>query len=586
MRQSLALSVAALAVSCGFAQDPEGRPNEETRHYDIRALAASPLWGKTARFDFLSPPGRPGGAGEAAVHYLWGESEPAPPDRESIATVVGFALSRGSEPFDWRERIQASGGTLTVTGPASFHQQTPRVLAELDRLVRRTVEVELSILPSEALASVSSSVLDSAKAERLFSAAKPLATLRTHLRLGSETLFEAVARRAFVKDYDTEVAADTKAFDPLLDVIPDGTRASVRVDLAPDGTFVVSLRGQQVEAEWPARTLMLSLQAHGTLHLPRVWWTSTSASARLGDRGALVVGNDVVPRSVWAVRVLGQAPPKPPDDSPIQLIRIGAATRWRLHDEAPTWRSPNPSGASAGAGGETEAAEPPFGPNRLDRDGLLQRIDALRPEGVAEDARRSLGAGPFVLLAGDPKFKAAASELVTKAIAEALRGYSVEVTYGTLPAEGFAVPDDIGTLATSVPHHARTAAIAGDRVVLVAGQDHKYLKDRDVEIAQASNVDDPIVDDFMTGLSASILVLPSPEGRCAVDLRFEFQELIELVPVPTGSFEVPDTELPRIAAVVGEALLDLASGSWALAHTAPLEGTGRQLVVMIRVTEL
>jgi len=84
----------------------------------------------------------------------------------------------------------------------------PRVLADLRRALS-TIEVELSVLPPEALASLSSAILDPAKADRLLEIAKPVSTMRTHVRPGSQTLLEAVARRAYVKDYDTEVAQDS-----------------------------------------------------------------------------------------------------------------------------------------------------------------------------------------------------------------------------------------------------------------------------------------------------------------------------------------------------------------------------------------
>ena len=119
---------------------------------------------------------------------------------------------------------------------------------------------------------------------------------------------------------------------------------------------------------------------------------------------------------------------------------------------------------------------------------------------------------------------------------------------------------DLDTLAAGLSRRATSAAIAGDRVALVAGQAHAYLKDRDVSIAQGITVDDPIVDSFFTGLSMACSVFPADEGRCSIDVRIEYQELLELMPVATGSLEVPEIELPRIGAVVDEVRTDMPLG--------------------------
>lgn len=218
----------------------------------------------------------------------------------------------------------------------------------------------------------------------------------------------------------------------------------------------------------------------------------------------------------------------------------------------------------------------------------MEQVAALRPDGVDRSACHARKIAGLVALAGDDRFVAAASALVTRIVDGATRGFSFEVRFGTAPAAGFVLPasDEMSTLAAALPHRASTAGIAGDRVVLVAGEGHAYLKDRDVEIAHSVAADDPIVDVFTTGLSMSCQALPAGDGRCSVEVSLEYQELIELLPVATGSTEVPETELPRIAATVADVPLDVALGSWTLVHSAPLEGTGSQVVVMIRVTQI
>jgi hypothetical protein len=569
------LAAAAAAAACASAQDET--PDDLDRH-DVRALVSA-LNETSMGFRFTSPPIRSGGAGEASVHYVWPEVESRQDAEEAIVDLVRFGTGPGREGAIATDQLFAGDGWLHVTGGARLRASVPRVLRDLGALLQ-AVEIELAILPPEALAAVSSAVLDAAKLERLTSVAKPLATMRTRVRPGSETLFEAVGRRAYVKDYDTEVAQESKATNPLIDVIPEGTRLSVRVDPAPDGAFIVTVRGQQADANGIARARPLQ-EGAALLQLPRNWWGSASASARVPDQGALVIGNDVTPRSVWVVRVVPAPRAAAPADAGIALVRVSAATRPPLWTTAPTFRSPNPSGAD----GLSEDAGPDHDRRRVDADLLMRRLRGLRPEGVAETARRAEHIGPFVALGGDPRYVAAASALAGKVVDEVTRGYSVEVRLGTVPAAGFRPPaaEELEAFAGTLPQRALTAAIGGDRVVLIGGEAHAYLKDRDVEIAQGMMVDDPVVDVFFTGFSMSVEVLPAGETACSLDLRLDYQELLELASAATGSNDVTEIELPRIASAVARVPIDLALGSWALAHSAPLDGTDRQLVVMIHV---
>jgi hypothetical protein len=207
------------------------------------------------------------------------------------------------------------------------------------------------------------------------------------------------------------------------------------------------------------------------------------------------------------------------------------------------------------------------------------------PGQVADETQRARVIGSHLALSGDRKFVAEAAELATNLAAEATRGYSIEARVGTVPAAGFRIPppEQLATLESVLTQRAMTAAIAGDRAVLLGGEAHAYLKDRDIEIAQATSVDDPIVDVFFTGFAITCQPAPAGEARCAVDLRIEYQELLELNPLATGSKEVPETELPRIGATFGGVRTDVALGSWTVVHAAPLDGTDRQLIVMIRI---
>ena len=119
---------------------------------------------------------------------------------------------------------------------------------------------------------------------------------------------------------------------------------------------------------------------------------------------------------------------------------------------------------------------------------------------------------------------------------------------------------------------------------MLGGRVHAYLKDADAMIAQSSSCGVPIVDSFFTGFSLACEILPTGVSHCALDARLDFHEQIgELSPFPTGSKEVPVAYLPRLAGFSTRVPLLLPLDSWTLLHSAPLEGSGKQLVVMVRV---
>jgi hypothetical protein len=315
-----------------------------------------------------------------------------------------------------------------------------------------------------------------------------------------------------------------------------------------------------------------------------VAWSSTSASARLENRGALLVGNDLAPKSVWMVRVIAPDAAKPAEAPRNRLLPLGAIMRPALRTHAPRVRSPSPSGVGPSSlEGEVDEGQP----SGVEPSALEVQVEALRPEGVPVDEIRVQRAGAHLAISGDARFLAQAAELVDKTIGDATHGYSIEAKVGTVPSAGFRPPaaNELGALEPLLPHRALTAAIFGDRVVLLGGESHAYLKDRNIEIAEKASVDDPIVDVFFTGFAASCRVAPASERRCSLQLSLEYQELLELSPIATGSKEVAELELPRIAATCDRISTELTLGSWVLVHTAPLDGTDKQLVVLIRVTD-
>ena len=80
-----------------------------------------------------------------------------------------------------------------------------------------------------------------------------------------------------------------------------------------------------------------------------------------------------------------------------------------------------------------------------------------------------------------------------------------------------------------LPTHAGTAAIAGERIVLLGGKSHAYLKDHDIEMSNTVWTHVPDVDVFFTGFVLSCWgATPAAQQFRSIEARIEYQELLEM----------------------------------------------------------
>ena len=196
---------------------------------------------------------------------------------------------------------------------------------------------------------------------------------------------------------------------------------------------------------------------------------------------------------------------------------------------------------------------------------------------------------PFVVICGTKDLAARAIEEISES-----RGGSDEPIRLRSPPRDRArarvgrhpAAKDLETFAETLDKRATTTGIVGDRVVLLAGRTESYVKDYDIELGgQAATIVEPIVGQLFTGFSMSCAGGRTIPDHCLLDARLEYQELISMKTFCTSL--QPDADItfdvPQIAAVTARVSANVTLGAWTLLHTAPLVGTGRQLVVMVRV---
>jgi hypothetical protein len=443
-------------------------------------------------------------------------------------------------------------------------------------------------------------VLVAANAEQVLTASRTIATARAFTYPGSTAVFESLARRAYVADYDVEVAQKAKVADPVIDTVPSGRRLRVRVDPTAAGDLMVAVSGQETSLDGPVRRMVLHFETDADLELPVAFWAATTASARVPNGGALLIGNDFVPNALWMIRV--RAAPEPPaaEAAPVRFVPAGGTTQAPLRSPVPSFLAPSPSGAESrgtgfgsGCPSGPMSSDPDESEHREDRrlhpDRLVDLLTRLGPAPRA-DQRPALAAvaAPLVALAGDAAFQAKGRDLVARTTDETLRTFALELRAGEVPAEGWRppAPEAAELLAFLLPIRAANAAIAGDRVLLLAGRVHAYLKDYDVEIAEGASIGDPLVASYFTGLSFAWKAVPAGKGQCLLQGHLERHEQAGAPESqPSASREIPAVELPRVASAVADISATLPLGAWTILHVAPLEGTGMQVVTMIRIRE-
>ncbi|MCB9915530.1 MAG: hypothetical protein H6828_10330 [Planctomycetes bacterium] len=508
--RSIALAV---CLACGGAAAQEAA---ELRVYDLRPLLLAERWQgppvdwrsmldclplEEIELGGLPVPLEPRAIGEGALQSY---------------VLEGFLIDALGESWTMAEScdLDTDSGLMRVVAPAAVQALAADVLVGLETRALRQVELEAWVLPRAALTAAPRSVLAPAEVDALLAAHAPARTARARVPLGHAAALEAGAWRALLYDYDVEVATFAEVADPEVSVAREGLRLGAVVNDLAGGGYLLRAWGRNAEL-LEVREVRPDPDSPMILELPRATCARWAGSARVVDGGGLLLGVSEDASGACLVRV--RVTPPAPD---ARWVPLGELTAAPLVVEPPWTLGPQISGGWPGPA----EADPLY---LLDSPGTVHDADAIviAAQGLGLEARE-LGALPLLgqaWVVGGAEAAARLREGVRVIGAARTRNVEVEVRYGTLTdASGLAAD----ALAERLDGRLRGACCVGDTLTLVGGEEAMYLKDFDVEIAQASSIADPIVDACFEGVTAWCQPALTSSGALACIVELEYQRLL------------------------------------------------------------
>jgi len=594
-----ALGLALGSPSLLLAQESpdQARPGLLVRWHDVRALSSAHLRdrGVDVRLHLAS----------SHLDRLEPDDWDVPVEEHSSLDDYGWAQvvidALGEDWPDDQVFVDQRGGFLRVEGTTETQEEVIRVLSELSAHFLATVELELFVLAHEP--ATVGAVLNRAEADALLAEAELLdyasktTMLGVHTRLGSE------GRRAALVDYDVEVAQHARTADPMVTVLREGTDLGVLLVSDETGGFFARLwgrRGRHLET----RRVALGGLGEAPIELPVMSTTVGVASGSIEDGGALVLGQDWNADGFWLVRARrstggdGAAARAP-------FVSLGALTAVPLLVAIPAPASTSPSGGNPGTaeGFDQQLGSTFTDPSFAESDVL----DELWNE------RDELGLGGSMLLLGDELYVRGSEALLAharrkvRALQADLAGPTVVLDLrlglvGRAEALDLARGADRSAFLERAQHRVLGAVRLGDSLLVVGGNERSYLKDHDVEIAQAAAIDDPIVEGVFDGISFWCVPSRVAAGKLSllVDLTVHAHpEEARTIPaltwaprdpsdssednVPVETFDHDATiELPATARATTRTNLVVEENEWKLVACVPFGGDERTLVGFLR----
>lgn len=509
----------------------------------------------------------------------------------------------GDEWPDDQVFIDERNGMLRVEGTAQTQAEVRTILAELSEELLRTARVEFFALRPADVPRGSGSVLSAAEVDALLAEAEPLDYAVASAPLGQRARLGRSGTRSALVDYDVEVAQYARMADPIVTVLYEGTELGVLVLARDDGGFFVRLWGRRGKRAGEPREVRLAGLGDTPIELPSMWTSVSAASAGIPDGGGLLLGEDWSENGLWLVRVAGDGS----DTADSGFVPLGelSAVPLVLGMPEPTLASPS--------GGFPEvdfslseqlgdvAGEPSFAV-----EDLFERLMDERDE-------HDLG-GSLLLLGSDLYVRRSPALLEhVRTSVDAIRGeftgptVEIDLRLGLLDratAIGL-VRDGAGAdLLEHLDHRVLGTARLGDTLVVMGGKESYYLKDHDVEIAQGSAIDDPVVANVFDGIALWCLPNRLLNGDLSLLVELAVQRLpgdVRPIPtiyweprdptdaseenIPTGTFH--DTALIEREATTRAGVrsrIELQNGSWKLLTASGIGGEERMLVAMVRAT--
>jgi hypothetical protein len=389
---------------------------------------------------------------------------------------------------------------------------------------------------------------------------------------------ERVESRAYVIDWDVEIAQSTSIADPIASTFESGLRTMLRVSPTTGDRTLVTIQATSGDVESPVRRVEMRTKDLGSAEMPelRGGYVSTEWLAKAGDTVAVVLAAPVSAsagvRQVLLVRLVS-APPKPELPS-ISIVPIGAVGS-PLESSflvAPAYEPANEKWRGCLGLAWKEAD------HRLGSDEIAERVKMADESGFEREgnsvAEHEWPGGGALVVGGEKSFQDRATAMVAAIESETLHPAHLSVRLAARNAAGTS-ERTLGVVAAP--------ALTGRNVALAAYASIPFIGDYDVEVAEAARIADPMVNVAVGGAVLNIRLSQGPAGgwRADLDLVAASAGPVESMPVTASEIGVIERVAVKRArasqAVVledGKAKeIDLGANPW---------GAGR-LVAIVRV---
>lgn len=557
-------TLALMATLCAHLCAQESA--QVTRVYDLRSLLRPPAglvndanvpipfmprgWVIPDQGNSDFPPGATFGAGVVSYGNFR-----QPLDAEQVALRLRDVL-------DDDEWCEGSGGLFRIQASSGSHVRVQQTLDLLQAVARSRVRVQVFAL-TEAPARA---VLDPEEAAALARTANAAERFDQAVFADRPRLFGAGRFRSFVRDFDLEVAQDSKLGDPKIDLLFEGLRLGVDVSPMIDGRHYARIGIQDADLADPMRSHSLGVEYLGSVHVPEVQVDEGMVAAAVPDGGGVVIA---AAGGRWLVMLTRES----------ELSSVGVPV-------APFGLADLPDGSHRRVVRYPGEGDPWVSDAEID-DPLL-RLD-LMLGGMFGGGEAPVERVASSLLIEDAELRAQVEESL-RAECRNVRTLSFELAWGAVGAE--ALRDAAGReeparwvdVAASLQHHSLLPTVAGQRFSTASGVERQFVADYEVEIAQDASASNPVMRRSFAGMSAHgvVDIAYTGEPRLSIDVRWSSgsePENFDLDVDEIGRLQLADLGLVEMGGA-----LPMVPGRWHKVGTAPdPTNPDKRLVVLARV---
>jgi hypothetical protein len=475
-------------------------------------------------------------------------------------------------------QIEVSGGQVVLKGTPAAQQTVGALMNHLSRVLLQELTVEVYSL--QAAPDAATGVLSAAEVERVLGVkGAPVELARTTALLGQPCHVRAGKGISFVSDYDVEVAQSAAIGDPVIRVLQEGLDFQATVGQSADGRLLVrfgSTRCALAEALTPRTVASTRL---GDIQLPKVRSSIVVGSGFLEDGGALVARHDGGLGTGIMVRVRRSSnatTERAGSGHHVLFVDdlLGSPQRVAIPSVRDDQRNPNAE------------RDPPAEPLVEEPEGVVTRelLEDYVRNALGEDGQTSVDlVGTRIHLRGSDDKAARVREAVA-ALAKGLsKNVVVDFKVGKLDASAQPLPKNPDDLAAKLTGSISIPVSMSDQFLIAGGLEQSAIIDQDVEIAQQSQIADPIVAPLFDGWVMSGVASAAGSDRLELLLDFQHREVLPFPSsgLPSRAENVGSIDLPQVDGAGGRYKLLLEPGKWTVV-TASNPGETSALVVVAR----